>query len=102
MLAVSDQPDKVMALFTNLPDKEEILAQGPTKSSIRLKLGIQVDLRVVKEKEFGSALLYFTGSKQHNNSITVSEVMETPRLFPICSDTRSRTFSGGRKIRTAA
>ena len=42
------------------------IAHGPTKSSVRLKSGIQADLRVVKDEEFPFALNYFTGSKEHN------------------------------------
>ncbi len=65
-LVVSSQPEKVMDVFTSMPDVKEILAKGSTKSSVRLSNGMQVDLRVVQEKEFGSALLYFIGSKDHN------------------------------------
>lgn len=65
-LAISDQPEKVMEVFTNLPDVQKVLAQGETKSSIRLINGLQVDLRVVQEKAFGSAMNYFIGSKEHN------------------------------------
>ncbi len=45
---------------------EKTLVKGPKKTSIVTKLGIQVDLRVVKGDEFGSALQYFTGSRSHN------------------------------------
>ncbi len=65
-LAVSDQPEKVMQLFTSLSDLKEVLAHGPTRSSIRLTNNLQIDLRVVKEKEWGSALMYFIGNKEHN------------------------------------
>ncbi|MBI4980305.1 DNA polymerase/3'-5' exonuclease PolX [Candidatus Woesearchaeota archaeon] len=65
-LAVSKTPEKVMQLFTSLPDVKEVLAKGATKSAVRLGNGLQMDLRVVKEKEFGSALLYFIGNKEHN------------------------------------
>lgn len=68
-LVVSDQPEKVIALFVSLPDVKEVLAKGPTRSSVRLNNGIQMDLRVVKEKEWGSALLYFIGNKEHNIEI---------------------------------
>lgn len=56
----------LMKAFCALPQVEVILAQGETKSSVRLKSGIQVDLRVVSDQEFPFALLYFTGSKEHN------------------------------------
>jgi len=65
-LVISEQPAKVMQHFTSLSDIKKIISKGTTRSSIRLKNNLQVDLRVVKEKEFGSALLYFIGNKQHN------------------------------------
>ena len=68
-LVVSSESKKVMATFVKLPDVIEILSQGQTKSSIRFSNGLQVDLRVVGEKEFGSALLYFIGNKEHNLQI---------------------------------
>ena len=65
ILITSKNPGKVMDFFTKLENVSQILAKGPTKSSVRLKEGIQADLRVVDEKIYGAALLYFTGSKQH-------------------------------------
>lgn len=65
-LVVSPQPVKVMEVFISLPEVGEVLAKGTTRSSIRLKNGLQIDLRVVAEKEFGSAMNYFIGSKEHN------------------------------------
>lgn len=59
----------VIELFTELPQVAKVLAQGNTKSSVRLSNGLQVDLRVVDEGEFGSAMQYFTGSKAHNVKI---------------------------------
>ena len=66
ILATSKQPQKVMHAFVHLPYAKEVLMKGPTKSSIVTHEGIQVDLRVVEEDSFGSALAYFTGSKTHN------------------------------------
>ncbi len=65
-LAVSSQPAKVMEAFISMPDVKEVLAKGQTKSSVRLNSNLQMDMRVVQEKEFGSALLYFIGNKDHN------------------------------------
>ena len=65
-LIVSSQPEKATKAFVNMPDVKDILAQGPTKSSVRLNNNLQMDLRVVSEKEWGSALLYFIGNKEHN------------------------------------
>ena len=66
ILAVSSKPKVAMDIFTSMESVDKILAKGMTKSSIRLTSGIQVDLRIVDEKSFGSALQYFTGSKEHN------------------------------------
>jgi DNA polymerase (family 10) len=66
ILVTSKRPAPVMDVFVALPNVGEIIAHGETKSSIRLREGIQVDLRVVEPECFGAALQYFTGSKQHN------------------------------------
>ena len=66
ILCTSKDPHEVMKMFTVMPDITQVIMKGPTKSSILTKTGIQVDLRVVEEDSFGSALAYFTGSKEHN------------------------------------
>lgn len=66
LLAVSRNPKKIMDFFCTLPGILKILGKGETKSSIRLKRGFDVDLRVVPRESYGSALQYFTGSKEHN------------------------------------
>jgi DNA polymerase (family X) len=64
-LVVSAQPEEVMDCFAAFPEAS-VIARGPTKVSIRLADGLQVDLRVVPAESFGAALQYFTGSKDHN------------------------------------
>jgi DNA polymerase (family 10) len=66
ILVVSPKPDEVMDHFGKFPDIDSVIGRGPTKMSIRLNNALQVDLRVVEAKSFGAALVYFTGSKQHN------------------------------------
>ena len=66
ILVISSDYQKVMEVFTTMPVAGDILAKGATKSSIRTRQGIQVDLRVVEPESFGAALCYFTGSKAHN------------------------------------
>ncbi len=66
LLAISDRPEEAARAFCGLPEVEEILAQGPKKSSVRLQGGLQADLRIVPSESFGAALQYFTGSKAHN------------------------------------
>ncbi len=66
ILVSSKDPEEVTTFFVNHPLVEEVIVSGPTKSSVRLKDGVQCDLRVVKPEEFPFALVYFTGSKEHN------------------------------------
>lgn len=66
ILVASGHPQPIMDAFVSLPHVREVLAKGDTKSSIVTLEGIQVDVRVVDEECFGSALQYFTGSKAHN------------------------------------
>jgi len=66
ILVTSQKPEKIMETFISLPQVREILAEGPTKSSVITKDDIHVDVRVVEPISFGAALQYFTGSKAHN------------------------------------
>ncbi|MBU2440575.1 DNA polymerase/3'-5' exonuclease PolX [bacterium] len=66
ILVTSQKPEKIMKTFTSLPQVREILAEGPTKSSVITKDDIHVDVRIVEPISFGAALQYFTGSKAHN------------------------------------
>ncbi|PTR14793.1 DNA polymerase (family 10) [Nitrosospira sp. Nsp2] len=59
----------VMQHFTAYDEVAEILMVGPTRASVLLKCGLQVDLRVVPEESYGAALHYFTGSKSHNIAV---------------------------------
>ncbi len=66
ILATCKDASKVMERFVAHPEVKEVLAMGDTKSTVVLKAGLQVDLRVLEKKSFGAALQYFTGSKAHN------------------------------------
>lgn len=66
ILVASESPRQVMEGFVSLPGVRQVLAKGETKSSVIMASGLQVDLRVVRPQDFGSALQYFTGSKEHN------------------------------------
>ena len=66
ILAVTGRTAALMEKFVSQPETAAVLARGETRSSVRLENGLQVDLRVMKKAELGSALLYFTGSKAHN------------------------------------
>jgi DNA polymerase (family 10) len=66
VLVCGGEPGKVMDAFTQHAEVADVLGRGETKSSVRLTNGLQVDLRLVPAESFGAALLYFTGSKEHN------------------------------------
>ncbi|MCX6890792.1 MAG: DNA polymerase/3'-5' exonuclease PolX [Verrucomicrobia bacterium] len=66
LLASSKQPAEVIDYFTHQPGIFNVIAKGETKASVLLEGGIQADLRVVSDAEYPFALLYFTGSKEHN------------------------------------
>ncbi|OGZ70650.1 MAG: DNA polymerase III [Candidatus Staskawiczbacteria bacterium RIFCSPHIGHO2_12_FULL_38_11] len=65
-LVVSKNPKKTMDFFVALPGVQKIWGKGGTKASVHVKGGFDMDLRVVPEKSYGSALQYFTGSQAHN------------------------------------
>jgi len=66
LLAASYEPEKVMEAFVHLPQVAEVSLSGPTKTTVILQNGLQVDLRVLPPERYGSLLQYFTGSKDHN------------------------------------
>ena len=65
-LVSSRNPAEVIAFFTSRPGVISVSASGETKASVILQGGLQADLRVVTDPEYPFALLYFTGSKEHN------------------------------------
>jgi len=64
--AISKDINKIMDFFVKLDGVEKVWGKGGTKASIRMKDGFDIDLRVVPDKSYGSALQYFTGNKDHN------------------------------------
>ncbi|MGW3075702.1 DNA polymerase/3'-5' exonuclease PolX [Kitasatospora sp. NPDC001132] len=66
VLATAEDSAPLMAALTELPYVTEVIGSGSTKTSVRTTQGVQVDLRVVPEEDWGAALVYFTGSKAHN------------------------------------
>jgi DNA polymerase (family 10) len=66
LLVTARSGTPVVSRFVDYPDVRTILAQGPTRASVRLRSGLQVDLRVLPDVSYGSGLYYFTGSKAHN------------------------------------
>jgi DNA polymerase (family X) len=66
ILATGEDGKRIIERFVEYEDVEEVVSQGETRSTVRLRRGLQVDLRVVAQESYGAALLYFTGSKAHN------------------------------------
>ncbi|TLX91478.1 MAG: DNA polymerase/3'-5' exonuclease PolX [Thaumarchaeota archaeon] len=69
ILISTEEAEKIVNFFVNMPEVEEIKGSGRAKAFVELRNGIRVDLLVVPEKSFGSASQYFTGSKAHNISL---------------------------------
>jgi DNA polymerase (family X) len=69
ILVSTEEPEKVLNFFVNMPEVEEIKGKGKTKAFVEFRNGIGVDLLVVPEESFGSASQYFTGNKDHNVSL---------------------------------
>jgi DNA polymerase (family 10) len=69
IVAASDDVENVMNFFVSLPSAADIIGQGSTKTSLRLRGGIAVDLRVVSPEQYPYALHHFTGSKEHNTKM---------------------------------
>jgi DNA polymerase (family X) len=65
-LVATREPKLVCEDFTTLPQVASIIVCGETKASVRLKNGLQCDLRAVSNAQYPFALQYFTGSKEHN------------------------------------
>ncbi|MFW6058108.1 MAG: DNA polymerase/3'-5' exonuclease PolX [Persicimonas sp.] len=104
LLVATDDPEEVSERFASLNEVAEVLAQGETKTSVRLVGGMQVDLRVVDAEQFGSALHYFTGSKDHHiqlrtrakkQGMKISEygVFRDDEETPIASRTEEDVFA---------
>jgi DNA polymerase (family 10) len=66
IMGTADDPESVIQAFARLPQVEEVMVKGPTKASVIVGEGLQIDLRMVEHDSYGSLLQHFTGSKEHN------------------------------------
>lgn len=66
LLAIASDPGPVMERFTSYPQVRSVEKSGDTRGTVILASDLQVDLRILPEESYGSALVYFTGSKEHN------------------------------------
>jgi DNA polymerase (family X) len=78
VLAAAADSAPLMAALTGLPEVADVIGSGPTKTSIRTRAGLQVDLRVIPLDAWGAAMQYFTGSQAHN--VRVREIAVRRKL----------------------
>lgn len=102
-IVATSAPTEITTLFVRHPLVESIIAQGPTKSSVRLRSGIQCDLRVVSGAEYPFALNYFTGSKEHNivmrsRALQRGWTLNEYRITPAPRETTSKQKKRAAKI----
>jgi DNA polymerase (family 10) len=79
-LVAANDPEPVMDFFTKMPEVHEVVGRGPAKAFVRLASGIDADLLVVPEESWGSALQYFTGSKEHSVELRKIAISKGLRL----------------------
>src|SRR5215208_3455292 len=79
-LVLSDAPEIVMDYFASMPEVNEVIGKGPSKTFVKLNNGMNADLLVVPKESFGSALQYFTGSKEHGVALRKIAISKGLRL----------------------
>jgi DNA polymerase (family 10) len=102
-IVATKKPDAITRFLVDHPLVESVIAQGPTKTSVRLRSGIQCDLRVVTSDEYPFALNYFTGSKEHNiemrsRALNRGWTLNEYRLAPLPADPKSKMKASARQI----
>ena len=99
ILATCMQPRRVLDIFAAMRGVRKVLDKGETKCSVLLEDNMQVDLRVVEEKSFGSALMYFTGSKDHNIAMRRIAIEKGYKLneYGLFNDDGTNSWSNGRR-----
>jgi len=79
-LVVSQDAERVMNYFVTMPEVQNVSSKGSNKASVQLRIGIDADLLVVPEESLGSALQYFTGSKEHVVEVRKAAIEKGLRL----------------------
>lgn len=102
-VVATKKPEAITKFFVAHPLVESVIAQGSTKTSVRLRSGIQSDLRVVSSAEYPFALNYFTGSKEHNiemrnRALKRGWTLNEYRLAPLPPDPKARKTRSTIKI----
>jgi len=91
-LVVCNDPEQVIDFFVKMPEVQEILGKGQAKAFVKLASGIDADLLVVPEESWGSALQYFTGSKEHSVQLRKMAISKGLRL------NEWGIFKGGKRV----
>src|ERR671932_1020479 len=76
----SNTSEIVMNYFASMPEVSEVIGKGPSKTFVRLNNGMDADLLIVPQESFGSALQYFTGSKEHSIALRKIAISKGLRL----------------------
>ncbi len=104
LVVATRKPAAITEFFAKHALVESIIAQGPTKTSVRLRSGIQCDLRVVSAAEYPFALNYFTGSKEHNiemrsRALARGWTLNEYRLAKVPPDPKAKKVRSGRAVK---
>ncbi|MCL4365344.1 MAG: DNA polymerase/3'-5' exonuclease PolX [Candidatus Marsarchaeota archaeon] len=95
ILVTSSHNEKVMDFISRLNEVQGVTLKGPTKITVRLKIGLSCDVRVVDDASFGAALQYFTGNKDHNVKVRQIAVKKGYKLNEYgLFDRKNRNLAG--------
>lgn len=95
VVVVAERSKPVMDYFVRMPEVARVFAHGETKSAVKLKSGLDVDLRIVKRESYGAALNYFTGSKEHNVALRQIAIKKGLKLNEYGLFKGARRIAGG-------
>ena len=98
-LVVSDTPEVIMDYFASMPEVDQVVGKGPSKTFVKLNNGMDADLLVVPEESFGSALQYFTGSKEHDVALRKIAISKGLRLneWGLYDDNNNRLIASSKE-----
>lgn len=94
ILAVSSKPQKGMDFFVKMKEVNSVIVKGRTKTSVKLAIGLNCDLRVVESKSFGAAMQYFTGNKDHNVKLRKIAISKKLKLNEYGVFKKDKTIAG--------
>ena len=80
ILVTCKKGSEVMERFVNYEDVKKVISEGKTRSTVQLRTGLQIDVRVVPQVSYGAALHYFTGSQAHNIAVRKMGVREKLKI----------------------